>query len=97
MQQQIHHAQAVGVWHQFRTTEGVMPLEGSLFLSQCVKIVGMVLDVTISCDEETRCARCRVLNHFPRLRPHQAHNTVDQRTGCEILSSTGFLVRCVLF
>src|SRR5690242_2689487 len=96
MQQQVHHAEAVRIGDQLRTDEGAMSLEMRLCLGQLVEIVGAVLDVAVGCDQEASRAGGRVLYHLARLRLHEAHNAVDERTRREVLARSRFLLRGIL-
>jgi hypothetical protein len=52
VQQHVHHAQAAGVGHPFVAPEGHAALEAALILGQFEQIVGRVLDVAVSRDQE---------------------------------------------
>ena len=90
MKHEVHQAKPVCVRNELDPDEGVVPLKERLRLLQLVKIVGLILDVTISRDEKPACARSWVLHDFAGLRLHQANDAINQRTRREVLPCPDF-------
>jgi hypothetical protein len=73
------------VRYQLKADEGIMLLKMDLLLGQFEKVVGPFFDVMIGGDKESAGARGGVLDNFARLRLHEPHDAIDERTWGKIL------------
>jgi hypothetical protein len=85
------------VRYQLKADEGIMLLKMDLLLGQFEKVVGPFFDVMIGGDKESAGARGGVLDNFARLRLHEPHDAIDERTWGKILPCPRFLLGGVLF
>ena len=94
MQIQVHQCHLEGVSDQFVSIEGFV-LQKLLVLTAEGVVAGIGQEFLCG-QEEAAAAAAWVSDGLARLRAQALDHSLDQRTGCKILASTGFDILRVL-
>ena len=81
--------------YQLTAREGLGALELLLIHRQLKQIIGMVFDIAVSGNHETKSSTGRVIAPLTGLGSNKLRHDIDQNAGSEILPGTGLLFVCV--
>lgn len=92
VQHGIHEGQAVGIGDEFHAIEGVQALEILFTGFELEEVIGLLLDVLVSDDEEATGAQSRILDVFTRLGLDEFNHAFDEGARREVLTRTTLLL-----
>ena len=81
--------------YQFAPCKCLFPFKFCHIFIQIIKIIRMIPNVLTGRDHKSKSAACGVVAALTWLRCDKPCHDIDQHTGCEVLTSTGFLLICI--